>query len=97
MPVVANPSGTLWIDVDELSEADSARTRPGIIVEPAEVPVDHTLLLTVYDTDEMPAGRAVTRALRLIRGRRRHLSVEEAFDNLGRAGRTLPEAARAIL
>jgi hypothetical protein len=29
MPVVENPDGTLWIDVDEISEVDAVRRRLG--------------------------------------------------------------------
>jgi hypothetical protein len=99
MPIVDNPDGTLWIDIDALSEVDAVRTRltelgarvtalvpdptcgvtveeiewvklypkivarngpePGIIVEPAEIPDGHTLLLTVHDTAQFcPVARS---------------------------------------
>ncbi|MGO9956872.1 MAG: hypothetical protein ACLP50_12975 [Solirubrobacteraceae bacterium] len=41
---------------------------PGIIVDPAEIPVDHTLLLAAHDTSQILPGRAVTIVLSLIHG-----------------------------
>jgi hypothetical protein len=108
MPIVENPDGTLWIDIDEITEVDAVRTRltelgaratalvadstcgvtveevdwaelypkivprngpePGIIVEPAEIPEGHTLLLTVHDITGVLRGRDVATKLSLIRG-----------------------------
>ena len=108
MPIIENPDGTLWIDIDEIPEVDGVRTRltelgapvtalvpdstcgvaveevdwadlypkivprngpePGIIVEPAEIPEDHTLLLTVHDMTAVLRGRDVTTVLSLIGG-----------------------------
>jgi hypothetical protein len=108
MPIITNPNGTLWIDVDALSEVDALRERltelgvpvtvvvpdvacdviveevdwselyprivprngpePGIIVDPTEIPVDHTLLLAAHDTAQILPGRSVTTVLSLIHG-----------------------------
>jgi hypothetical protein len=86
MPIVENPDGTLWIDIEEISEVDAVCARlvelgvtltafvtdpacnvtveevewvelypkivpgngpePGMIVQPAEIPEEHTLLPT---------------------------------------------------
>ena len=110
MPVIANPDGTLWIDVEQISEVDAVSRRltklgvpvaarvpdpdcdiaveevewgdlyprivtrngpePGVIVDPAQIPEGHTLLL---ENQLMPGPRRghapqVVKALRLIRG-----------------------------
>jgi hypothetical protein len=108
MPIVENPDGTLWIDINKMSEVDAVRTRlteldkrvtalipdpsfgitveevdwvdlypkivprngpePGIIVEPAEIPNGHTLLLAAHTLRGVPRGREVVLVLSLIRG-----------------------------
>jgi hypothetical protein len=108
MPIIENPDGTLWIDVDEMSEIDAIRTRltelggrmtalvpdptcdvtveevewadlypkivprngpePGIIVQPAEIPEGHTLLLATQTMTGAPRGHEIVVVLRLIRG-----------------------------
>ena len=108
MPIVENPDGTLWIDIDATSEVDAIRRRlsglgvsvtalvpdpacgvtveevawgdlypkivsrngpePGIVVQPAAIPPDHTLLLAANTMAGAPRGREVVVVLSLIRG-----------------------------
>jgi hypothetical protein len=108
MPVVENPDGTLWIDVDDLAEVDAVRKQltelgvrvtalvpdptsdvaveeaewsdlyprivprngpePGIIVQPAEIPKEYTLLLGVHTLTGVRHGPKVVMVLSLIRG-----------------------------
>jgi hypothetical protein len=108
MPVVVNPDGTLWIDIDDIVEVDAVReelmelgvrvtahvpdptsdvaveeaewsdlyprivsrngAEPGIIVQPAEIPEEHMLLLGVHTLRGVQPGPKVVMVLSLIRG-----------------------------
>ena len=108
MPIVENPDGALWIDIDDITEADALRSRltalgvrvtvlvpdptcnitveeadwselyprivsrngpdPGIIVQPAEIPEDHTLLLALHTIVGISHGPRVVMVMSLIRG-----------------------------
>lgn len=108
MPLVQNPDGSLWIDINDVREVDAIRDRlnqlgvrvtalvpdptcgvildevewsdlypkivprngpdPGVIVQPAEIPEGHTLVLATQRMMGVPRDHQVVTVLRLIRG-----------------------------
>jgi hypothetical protein len=129
MPMVESPDGTLWIDIQDISEVDLIRRRlrelgvsvtalvpdptcgvtveevewvdlypkivprngpePGIIVQPADIPPGHTLLLGTHTVAGASHPRTVVIVLSLIRG-----PAPPCYDNVITRARPVPTDPR---